>query len=121
MRSARIPLRLLLAWLPLFWGCGDSGEPVASQRTISGVVRDAQSGRGIAGALVEFSSDTLETAQRSTDDDGHFELDVEVSEGVLFGHVSATHRDYEKAAAMSVYFDGEQNVLDIELRHKPSK
>ena len=121
MQSARIPLRLLLAWLPLFWGCGDSGAAVASQRTISGEVRDAQSKRGIGGALVEFSSDTLEAAETSTDDDGHFELDVEVSEGVMFGHVSATHRDYEKAAAVSVYFDGAENVLEIELRHKQSK
>jgi hypothetical protein len=121
MRSARIPLRSLLAWLPLLWGCGDSGEAAASQRTISGEVRDAQSGRGIAGAVVGFSSDTLETAETSTDDDGHFELEVDVTAGVMFGHVSATHRDYETAAAVSVYFDGAENVLDIELRHKPSK
>jgi hypothetical protein len=121
MRSARICLRLTLAWLPLFWGCGDSGAATASQRTISGEVRDAQSGHGIGGAVVEFSSDTLETAETSTDGDGHFSLEVEVGEGVLFGHVSARHRDYESAAAVSVYFDGTENVLDIELQRKPSK
>jgi hypothetical protein len=121
MRSARIPLRILLAWLPLFWGCGDSGAATATQRTISGEVRDAQSGHGIAGALVDFSSDTLETAETSTDGDGRFKLEIEVTDGVMFGHVSASHRDYEAAAAVSVYFDGIENVLEIELRHKPSK
>lgn len=121
MRSTRISLRPVLACLPLFWGCGDSGDATLSQRSISGAVRDAQSGRGIPQALVAFSSDTLDQAETSTDDDGHFALDVEVSADVRFGHVSARHRDFESAAAVSVFFDGAENVLEIELQRKPTK
>jgi hypothetical protein len=35
--------------------------------------------------------------------------------------VTASHHDYEPAAAMSVYFDGTQNVIDFELRRKATK
>jgi hypothetical protein len=112
---------LVLTCLPLFWGCVASSEGTATQRTLSGEVRDAQSGRGIAGAMVKLSSDALDRAETSTDDDGHFSLSLEVSDGVLFGHVSASHRDYERAAAASVYLDGADNVIEIELRHKPTK
>jgi hypothetical protein len=44
-----------------------------------------------------------------------------VSDGVLFGTVSAQHNDYERAPASSVYFDNIENVIEIELRRKPSK
>ena len=84
-------------------------------------MRDAQSGSGIAAAFVEFVSDALDKAETATDDDGHFSLAIDVSDDIVFGHVTASQRDYEPAAAMSVYFDGTQNVLMFELRHKPSK
>ena len=44
-----------------------------------------------------------------------------VSDDIVFGHVTASRRDYEPAAAMSVYFDDTQNVFTFELRRKPSK
>jgi len=121
MRSARFSRWLMVLCLPLFWGCGDSSESSTSQRAISGRVLDAQSGNGIAEALVELTSDALDRAETSTDSDGRFTLDVSVSDGVLFGTVSATHRDYERAPAASVYFDAADNLIEIELRRKASK
>jgi hypothetical protein len=121
MRSARFSRWLMVSCLPLFWGCGDSSESSTSQRAISGRVLDAQSGNGIAEAVVELTSDALDRAETSTDSDGRFTLDVSVSAGVLFGTVSVEHRDYEQAPAASVYFDGADNVIEIELRRKASK
>jgi 5-hydroxyisourate hydrolase-like protein (transthyretin family) len=121
MGSARFSRWLVVLWLPLFWGCGDSSESGTSRRAITGHVRDAQSGNGIAEALVELTSDALDRAETSTDSDGRFTLDVSVSEGVLFGTVSVEHRDYERAPAASVYFDGADNVIEIELSRKASK
>jgi hypothetical protein len=71
--------------------------------------------------VVELTSDALDRAETSTDSDGRFTLDVSVSDGVLFGTVSVEHRDYEQAPAASVYFDGADNVIEIELRRKASK
>lgn len=121
MHSARFLPWLLACWLPLFWGCGDSSEGSTTQRAISGQVRDAQSGRGIADALVEITSDALDRAETSTDSDGRFTLDLSVSDGVSFGTVSAQHRDYGRAPAVSVYFDGAANVVEIDLLRKASK
>jgi len=118
MHSARFSQWLMVCCLPLFWGCGDSSEGTTTQRAISGQVRDAQSGRGIAEAVVELTSDALDRTETSTDSDGRFTLDLSVSEGVLFGTVSAQHRDYERAPAVSVYFDGIENALEIALRRK---
>lgn len=121
MRSARGSRWWLVFCLTLSWGCGGSAEATATQRTISGEVRDAQSGRGIAHATVELTSDVLDRAETTTDSEGRFALDLSVSDGVLFGSVSARHRDYEPAAAISVYFDGADNVIEIELRRRPSE
>jgi hypothetical protein len=117
MRSARF----WLCCLTLFWGSCGSSEGSSTQRAITGQVRDAQSGRGIAQATVELTSDALDRAETATDDNGRFTLDVSVSDGVLFGTLSAQHRDYERAPASSVYFDGAENVIEIELQRKPSK
>jgi len=118
MHSARFSQWLLLSCLPLFWGCGDSSEDSATQRAISGQVRDAQSGRGIEEALVELTSDALDRAETATDSDGRFTLELSVSDGVLFGTVSAEHPDYKRTAAVSVYFDGTANALEIALQRK---
>jgi len=120
-RESMHAARFLLCWLTLFWGSCGSSEGSSSPRAISGQVRDARSGHGIANALVELTSDALDRAETSSDSDGRFTLDVSVSDGVLFGTVSAQHRDYERAPASSVYFDGAQNVIEIELQRKPSE
>jgi hypothetical protein len=121
MFSARFSQWLMPVYLTLFWGCGDASEGSSSQRAISGEVRDAQSGVGIADALVELTSDALDRIETITDSDGRFSLDVSVRDGVSFGTVIARHRDYEQTAAASVYFDGAENVIEIELRRKSSK
>jgi hypothetical protein len=107
--------------LPLFGACAGSSEARSTLREVHGEVRDAQSGNGIAAASVIFVSDALDNAETSTDDDGHFSLAVDVSDAIVFGHVTASHHDYEPSAAMSVYFDGTQNALTFELRRKASK
>lgn len=117
----RLRTACLVISLPLFGACAGSGEASSTRRELSGQVRDAQSGSGIAAASVAFVSDALDTAETATDDDGHFSLAVDLGDDIVFGHVTASQRDYEPAAAMSVYFDGTQNVLSFELRRKPSK
>ena len=115
-RCCWIPLCLTLVWV----ACGSSGGS-STQRSVTGQVSDAQSGRGIAQAAVELTSDALDHAETTTDAEGRFTLDVSVSEGILFGSVRARHRDYAEAPARTVYFDGEQNVVEIALRRKPGK
>lgn len=121
MRCARFSRWLMPWYLTLFWGCGDPPEGTSSQREISGRVRDAQSELGVAQAVVEFTSDALDHGETTTDSEGRFTLDVSVSDGVSFGSVSAHHRDYEQTAAASIYFDGAQNVIELELRRKAGK
>lgn len=108
---------LALTMLPLSWGCA-TGDDTTTQQAISGEVVDAQSGRGIASASIEFVSDALDRAQTVSDGDGHFSLGVEVTLGVEYGHITAHHPDYAEAPAASVYFDGIEHVLTLELYRK---
>lgn len=89
-----------------------------ARHVVDGEVVDAQSGDGIANASIEFLSDTLDRAETVTDGDGRFTLDVDIDNGVEYGHVTARHPDYETAAAASVYFDGVERVVTIELYRK---
>lgn len=112
---------LVVLGLTLFGACGGSSEAASTRREVSGHVRDARSGSGIAGASIELVSDALDKAETVTDDDGHFSVALDVSDEIAFGHVTASHRDYEPAAAMSVYFDGTQHVIDFELQRSAGK
>jgi hypothetical protein len=106
------------ALLVALWGCGSSGDAPTSQYAIEGRVLDDLTGDGLEHATVHFSSDTLDSADASTDRDGHFSLQVSVREGVDFGVVSAERDSYQPTAQHTVYFDGTEHVLTLRMRAK---
>jgi hypothetical protein len=116
MRNCRLALVGMIA---LCDACGGS-DAVVTQYQISGRVIDARSGGAIAKAEVDFSSDALDHAETASDGNGHFELNVNVTDGVLFGTISASHADYQTPAAESVYFDDLPHVLTLELQPLPA-
>jgi len=93
-------------------GCGD-GPPTES-RTVAGFVTDGAEMRGIRGAEVTFTSDTLYTASATTDGDGFYEIRVETDSA--FGQVVATHPEYSQSADATVFFDTEERRIDLVLR-----
>jgi hypothetical protein len=110
-------------WVGALWiglcGCGqDLSSGPSSQFELEGQVLDDLTGAGVQHAQVDFSSDTLDRAETSTDPDGRFTLEVSVREGVAFGIVSAAHERYEPGTARSVYFDGTTHVITLRLRAK---
>lgn len=115
MRCARATLSLML----LIAGCGGEDAPTDSHE-ISGTVSDARSNAPIAHALVRFQSDALDQAEASSDDDGHFSMQVSVHQGVEYGTVRASHDGYETSVAQSVYFDQQPHVLSLKLSAKES-
>jgi hypothetical protein len=117
MRRSGLALTLMIG---LCGACGGSDEAVVMQYEISGRVIDAHTGNPIAKAEIDFRSDTLDHAETTSDANGHFQLDVDVSAGVMFGTISAAHVDYQTPAAESVYFDTLPHVLTLELQPKPA-
>jgi hypothetical protein len=97
-------------------GCGASDAAPTSQFQIEGHVLDDLTGHALEHATVDFSSDTLDRAEASTDHEGHFSLVVDVRDGVDFGIVSATHADYQPSAEQTLYFDGTEHQLTLRLR-----
>jgi hypothetical protein len=120
MHVARLIRLVTLCMATLTWGCGD-GDATSSRRSVTGQVVDAQSGRGIPAATVELVSDTLDKAEAVTDGDGRFSMNLDLRDGVDFASISARHPDYQSAASRSVYFDGTENVLEIELRRETTE
>jgi len=106
---------LLSCWLTVS-ACAEDESATETERTIEGNVRDERSDRGISGAAVEFVSDTLDRAQTRSDSDGQFTLFVQVRDGVRFGTLEASHERYEDSASRSVYFDGTELNIDLQLR-----
>jgi hypothetical protein len=106
----RTALQLILVVLTLGLGC--ASDPAASEKELSGVVRDRLSGSRISGATVRFTSDTLYTQSTRTDDDGHYEMIVETD--TPLGQVRAEHPDYQ-AAETTVYFDAPERTIDLAL------
>jgi hypothetical protein len=106
------------ALLAALWGCGSGGDVPTSQFVIEGHVLDDLSGNGLEHATVRFSSDTLDSADASTDRDGHFSLQVSVRDGVDFGVVSAERDSYQPSAQHTVYFDGTEHVVTLRMRAK---
>jgi hypothetical protein len=80
---------------------------------LSGVVSDERTGDPISGARVVFTSDTLYTAETTTNGDGVYRFIVETDHP--FGQVRAEAGGYVPNER-SVYFDGADRRLDIQLR-----
>ena len=115
MRNSGLALPIMIA---LAGACGGGEDAVVTQYQISGRVIDARTGAAIANAEVDFRSDALDHAETESDGNGHFSLNVNVTEGVMFGTISASHADYQTPAADSVYFDDLPHVLTLELTPK---
>jgi hypothetical protein len=98
--------------------CAQDPE-VSSPYELEGRVIDDRTERGLEGAEVSFSSDTLDRAETHTDGDGHFQFTVEAREGVQFGTIRANHDDYADGAARSVYLDDTAHAITLRLRAEP--
>lgn len=105
---------LLLAALT---GCA-TGEQAFDERTIEGTVIDELDSRAIAGAQVSFVSDALDRAEATSDGAGRFSMAVELSQGVRFGTLAASHSGYVAGPQRSVYFDGTALRVQLSLRPK---
>jgi hypothetical protein len=114
-------LRLcLLALLapPAITGCAAADEQAFDDRTIEGSVVDEFDAQAIAGAKVSFVSDALDRAEATSDGAGRFSIAVELSQGVRFGTLVASHSDYVAGSQRSVYFDGTALRVELSLRPK---
>jgi hypothetical protein len=80
---------------------------------VTGVISDERSTEPIGGARVVFTSDTLYTAETTTDGDGVYRLVVETDHP--FGQIRAEAGGY-LPGERSVYFDGTDRRIDIALR-----
>lgn len=98
--------------------CGGGDDEAFDDHEIEGTVVDEFTSRGISGAKVQFVSDARERADAVSRKDGKFTLHVEVSDGVRFGTLEASHDGYTDSAPVSVYFDGSALHTQLKLRPK---
>lgn len=103
-------LALALCLLGPAPGCQDESSDGGA---LHGRVRDAVSGKPIAGALVTYTSDTLVISSDRTDKNGRYDLPV--PEGNEQGRVRASKDGYE-GPSESVFFDAESLEIDLVLR-----
>ncbi|MFT3921739.1 MAG: carboxypeptidase-like regulatory domain-containing protein [Myxococcales bacterium] len=101
-----------LAGLLLTSSCGADNEDVGEAGKISGIVRDEATGARLKNAHVIFTSDTLETADGHTDDDG--EYDITVTSRSVNGRIEATKQGY-LARTVSVFLDDKTVQIDVDL------
>ena len=106
-------------WLVLICACAQDEGGVTDDQSIEGLVLDEFTERGVGGAKVKFVSDALDRAEATTDGDGRFVIDVELTTGVRFGTLEASRGGYVTSAKESVYFDG--SALRMELTLRPSR
>ncbi|MCB9593458.1 MAG: carboxypeptidase regulatory-like domain-containing protein [Sandaracinaceae bacterium] len=102
--------------LAILLGACDGGAPTDTfelSGRVSVLLDTSEEGGPIEGATVTFTSDTLLTTEATTDGDGRYRMRVLTDHP--FGQVRASaagFRDHEN----TVYFDGPQRRVDIELR-----
>jgi hypothetical protein len=106
------------AWSAI--GCGADDAPVVSRYRVSGRVADARSGKGVEGARVIFTSDTLDVTSTRTGDAGRYSLDAVAAAGVELGTLTVEHPDYRMPAPRSIFFDGTERRVDVELQPRVS-
>jgi hypothetical protein len=103
--------KILLVGL-LALGCGDDEQAIGEAARISGTVRDEASGGRLKGAHVVFTSDTLETAEGRTNDDGEYHLTVATR--AVNGRIQASKKGY-RDTTVSVYLDDNTVQTDVDL------
>ncbi len=108
-----VPLLALVAATssPASTGCG--GNPTTDAYDVSGYVTELGSGVPIRNATVTFTSDTLRRAETSTNRSGFYEMVVETDSS--FGQIHAEAAGYDPAEE-TVFFDGPQRRVDLELK-----
>lgn len=116
MMQRRVVLTLSLLSL-VFAACGNEDNPLTNSYELSGRVFEESTGKGISGAEVRFTSETLYESSTTTDKDGKYEMSVETDSP--FGQVEASKGGW-RTASRTVYFDRDQRRMDIPLRPAPT-
>jgi hypothetical protein len=101
---------LILGLLAL--GCGEEDGRGTFASGVRGVVRDADTGKGIGGAKVRFLSDTLDEDSDTTEKDGSYA--VSALTDTPNGHLEVTKAGYAPRT-VSVYLDSDDVSIDVEL------
>jgi hypothetical protein len=96
-------------------GCGGDGEGSVDRFGLRGRVSDARSGKAIEGATVIFVSDALDVTDARSGDGGRYSMTAVVAAGVEFGTIRAERDGYRPSPERSVYFDGTERTVDLEL------
>lgn len=114
MRPRPTFLAAALALFALLGGAiSCTGNSSTSTYSISGYISDVLSGAPLSGATVTFTSDTLYTANATSDDDGLFEMTVTTD--APFGQVRAELGGYQ-AVETTVFFDTTERRIDLTMR-----
>ncbi len=93
-------------------GCGDDPESVGALGGIHGTVRDEATKARLKGAKVVFRSDTLETSEGRTDEDGAYELSIHTRSAK--GRIEVTKSGYQ-TKIVSVFLDDTTVQIDVDL------
>ncbi|NOY93031.1 MAG: carboxypeptidase regulatory-like domain-containing protein [Deltaproteobacteria bacterium] len=91
--------------------CASPGPTMGFE--LEGRVRDEFSREGLSGADVTFTSDTGLSTRTRTGSGGRYRMSV--LSDVPFGQVRAEREGYNPAE-VTVYFDGSDRVIDLDLR-----
>jgi hypothetical protein len=110
LRRARAGAILLCLGL-LASACTDD-DSASINAALHGTVRDAQTGKRLAGVKVEFESDTLETLSDTTNSEGSYALNVDSDTPT--GRLTASKSGYE-TGVVSVFLDDANVAVDIVL------
>ena len=109
--GARREAGWLLATVLTLSGCGDAS--LGERLSLRGTVRDAETGRGIEGAAVIFTSDTGLRRETMTGGGGSYAI-ARVAD-TPFGQLRVEAEGFRPREA-TVFFDTPQRVVDLELR-----
>ncbi len=111
-----VPL-LVSVTAALFATAGCGSDPTTEAYNVSGYVTELGSGAPIRNATVTFTSDTLRTAETTTNGSGFYEMVVETD--TPFGQLRAEADGYDPAEE-TVFFDGPERRVDLELKPGPA-
>lgn len=114
MRSRPSSLAQAIAVLALMGSAAScTTNSSTSTYSINGYVTDVLTNAPLSGASVTFTSDTLFTADATTDEDGLYEMTVTTDSP--FGQVRAELGGYQAVDA-TVLFDTSERRIDLKMR-----
>jgi len=103
---------VLLALAGAVHGCADDDGSSLMSGSVSGRVRDGQSGKTLGGAQVDFLADTGESASDKSDKDGHYGITVQALSPL--GRLTVSKAGYHTRVVTTFLDDGDVSV-DIDL------